>query len=72
VTLIEEKSYFVTLHNRHEDLLEEHLIVLDCGAIEFEHGARLAVHISQRLAELFQKLSLTQTLSTIEEQEGYD
>ncbi len=72
VTLIKEKSYFVTLHNRQEDLLEEHLIVLDCGAIEFQHGARLAVHVGKRLGELLQKLSLAQTLCTIEQEKGHD
>ena len=71
MALIEEKSYFVSLHDGHEDLLKEHLIVLDCAGVEFQHGARLAITIGDGLAERLEELSLAQTFSTIQEYKWY-
>jgi hypothetical protein len=69
VSLIKEKSYFVTLHDGQEDLLKEHLIVFDCARVEFQHGARLVIDIRQRLAKGFKELSLAKTLRAIQQKE---
>ena len=71
MALIKEKGYFVSLHDWHEDLLKEHLIVLDSAGVEFQHGAGLAITIGDGLAERLEELSLAQTFSTIQKYKWY-
>ena len=67
--LVKEQGYLITLHDGQEDLLKEHLVVLDGARVEFQHWARLAVHIRERLAERFEELSLAQTFCAIQQKE---
>jgi hypothetical protein len=66
MTLIKEQSNLIVLYERNKDLLEEHLIVLDGGAVEFQHGPGLAVVLEKRLTKRFEEFGFAQTLSSIQ------
>ena len=71
MALIKENGCFVSLHDWHKDLLKEHLIVLDCGAIKLQHWSRLIGIVVKSLAESFEEFGFAQTLRAIQQNKWY-